>query len=328
VTAITVRNLSKYFYHKKPGVGFWGTLRATLRPEIEEQKAIDSISFEIQAGEKLAFIGPNGAGKSTTIKILTGILHPDGGSAEVLGFNPFQERKQLSYYVGTVFGGRTQLWQNLPARDTFDLLATLYEIEPGEYRSRLGILSEIFELSPLLDKAPKTCSLGERMRLEIASALLHRPKILFLDEPTVGLDLNAKLHLRTLLNRLAKEEGVTLFLTSHDTIDIEEITDRVLIIDRGRLAFSSSLQDLKKKFTRKKVLTLTFEAESKPFDFEGIKILERRENRLSFEIDTAHHSIDRVIHEMLKTVSLKDLTIEDPSLEEIIRDVYAAGRHT
>jgi ABC-2 type transport system ATP-binding protein len=327
VTAIAVHNLSKYFYHKKPQKGFWGTLAALVHPEIEEQKALDSISFEVDTGEKLAFIGPNGAGKSTTIKILTGILHPDAGSVRVLDFHPFSERKKLSYYVGTVFGGRTQLGHNLPARSSFDLLATLYELEGPTYRARLGELAEIFELRGLLEKPPKTCSLGERMRLEIAASLLHKPKILFLDEPTVGLDLNAKLHLRTLLNRLAKEEKVTLFLTSHDTIDIEEISDRVLIIDRGRLALSGTLEGLKKKFTRKKVLTLTFEAESKPFQYEGIKILERIDNRLTFEIDTAYHSLDRVIHEIMKTVSIKDLTIEDPSLEEIIRDVYASGLH-
>lgn len=210
----------------------------------------------------------------------------------------------------------------MPASDTFELLSKIYEIEPTVYRQRLNELVDLFEIGPLLSKPVRQLSLGERMRCEIVASLLHRPKILFLDEPTIGLDINAKLMIRGLLNKLSKELGTTLFLTSHDTADIEQVCDRVIVLDKGAIITDSSLRDLKKTYMRNKILSLTTEEEALSINLPGIRVLEQSPHYLSCEIDTAIIPIDRVIQEALKKTNLKDVTIEDPSMEEVIRLLY------
>jgi ABC-2 type transport system ATP-binding protein len=321
--AIKVVNLFKTFLMRETQPGFLGTLKSLIKPKIREMHAIQQLSFEVQPGEKIAFIGPNGAGKSTTIKMLTGILYPTSGQIEVLGLVPWKQRQELGFKIGTVFGQRTQLWYHLPALDTFALLAKIYELDDAAYQKRLKELIEIFEIGPLLNKPVRQMSLGERMRCEVVASLLHKPDILFLDEPTIGLDVNAKLMIRGLLNRLTHEHGTTLFLTSHDTADLEQVCERVLILDKGSLIMNSSIRELKKTFIKKKVLTLITDAESIPLNLPGIKILKSTPYHTICEIDLSLTPIEQVIHEALKTTSLKDVTIEDPSMEDIIRGVYA-----
>lgn len=321
-TAIKIDKLSKSFVSRETFPGILGALKGLFFAQKREISAIKDLSFEIATGERIAFIGPNGAGKSTTIKMLTGILHPTSGHVEVLGLVPWKDRHALGYQIGTVFGQRTQLWYHLPPSDTFNLLSKIYEIDPQNYKERLSELVSLFEIEHLLEKPVRQLSLGERMRCEIVASLLHKPKILFLDEPTIGLDINAKLMIRGLLNKLSKEHGTTLFLTSHDTADIEQVCDRVLVLDKGSIITDSTLKDLKKTYMKRKILTLATDEESLALNLPGIEILENAHYHFSCEVDVSITPIDRVIQEALKLTSLKDVTIEDPSMEEVIRLLY------
>jgi ABC-2 type transport system ATP-binding protein len=324
---IKIEGLSKYFTARNTFPGVSGALKGLFFGQKYEIAAINDLSFEIQPGERVAFIGPNGAGKSTTIKMLTGILHPTSGIVEVLGLIPWKDRHALGFQIGTVFGQRTQLWYHLPPSDTFNLLSKIYEIPSKDYQNRLKELIHLFEILPIYNKPVRQLSLGERMRCEIVASLLHRPKILFLDEPTIGLDINAKLMIRGLLNKLSKDYGTTLFLTSHDTADIEQVCDRVIVLDKGGIIMDSSLKDLKKTYMKRKILTLNTENESLSLTLPGIKILENSHHHFSCEVDLEIISIDRVIQEALKLTSLKDITIEDPSMEEVIRILYRKSSH-
>lgn len=319
---IRVKNLSKKFLVRKNSPGIWGALKGLFSSKTIELDAIQEISFSICRGERVAFIGPNGAGKSTTIKMLTGILHPSSGKIEVLDLVPWEKRSILGYQIGTVFGQRTQLWYHLPPSDTFELLSKIYELNIVSYEKQLKELVETFEIAPLLHKPVRQLSLGERMRCEIVASLLHNPQILFLDEPTIGLDINAKLKIRGLLNRLSKESGTTLFLTSHDTADIEQVCDRVIILDKGTIVLDSSLRELKKNYVKKKILSLTTDEEKLFLKLPGIRVLENANYHFVCEVNLSDMPIDQVIHEALKITSLKDVTIEDPSMEEIIRNLY------
>ncbi len=324
---IKVNNLSKNFVVRKNYPGIIGAFKGLFCSQKQDVSAINEISFSIKRGERVAFIGPNGAGKSTTIKILTGILHPTSGMIEVLGLTPWKDRHILGYQIGTVFGQRTQLWYHLPASDTFDLLSKIYEMDRETYQRQLKSLTEAFEIAPLLHKPVRQLSLGERMRCEIVASLLHNPQILFLDEPTIGLDINAKLKIRGLLNQLSRDHGTTLFLTSHDTADIEQVCDRVIVLDKGSIILDSSLRELKKTYVKKKILTLTTDEERLELKLPGIKILENADYHFVCEVDLSNTPIEQVIHEALKLTSLKDMTIEDPSMDEIIRTVYGTTHH-
>lgn len=326
-TAIKINNLSKTFIVRDTFPGIFGAIKGLFFAKNRELIAIKDLSFEISAGERVAFIGPNGAGKSTTIKMLTGILHPTSGHVEVLGLIPWKDRHALGYQIGTVFGQRTQLWYHLPPSDTFNLLSKIYEIDPQTYKDRLQELICLFEIKHLLYQPVRQLSLGERMRCEIVASLLHKPKILFLDEPTIGLDINAKLMIRGLLNRLSKDHGTTLFLTSHDTADIEQVCDRVLVLDKGLIITDSSLKDLKKTYMKKKILTLVMDEEYLSLSLSGIKVLENAHHHFICEVDIGSIPIDRVIQEALKLTTLKDITIEDPSMEEVIRLLYGTNRN-
>jgi ABC-2 type transport system ATP-binding protein len=326
--AIQVNQLSKVFIMRETSPGLLGALKGLFSAKKHEVQAVQQLSFDIQPGERVAFIGPNGAGKSTTIKMLTGILYPTSGDLEVLGIVPWRDRHALGYKIGTVFGQRTQLWYHLPPSDTFALLAKIYEIDPQDYQARLHELTEVFGLAPFLSKPVRQLSLGERMRCEIVASLLHRPQILFLDEPTIGLDINAKLMIRDLLHQLSQEHGTTLFLTSHDTADIEQVCDRVIILDKGRIIQDSSIKELKKNYIKKKILTLLTSEVPSPLQLAGVKTLEQSPHHITYEVDLSLIPIDRVIQAALKMGGVKDITIEDPSMEEIIREVYGTVDHS
>ncbi len=237
--AVEVDNLRKvYEVHKRRGF---------FAREKSEVVSVDSVSFSVPAGQALAFVGPNGAGKSTTIRMLTGILTPTSGSARVLGFTPWKDRSRMAFHIGAVFGQRSQLWYHLPAGDTFDLLAKIYNLKPGDYKKRRNELVERFELGPLLDVPVRKLSLGQRMRAEVAASLLHKPSLLMLDEPTIGLDINARHQLRELIREWNRNEGLTVFLTSHDTGDIESVAERVIIINHGRLVLDDTVDNLRNR---------------------------------------------------------------------------------
>jgi ABC-2 type transport system ATP-binding protein len=294
-----------------------------VSPIDERVLAVDRVSFSIQPGERVAFIGPNGAGKSTTLKVLSGILHPDAGNAEVAGLVPWQERQALGFRIGTVFGQRSQLWYHLPARDTFELLGRVYEVEPARHRARSRELIEAFELGPFLDKPVSQLSLGQRMRAEIAASLLHRPQILFLDEPTIGLDVAAKAVIRALLQRQSDEDGATLLLTSHDTGDIERVCRRVIVIHGGRVVWDGGLAELRRGYLATKRLRLWSEREALSFSLPGVRLLGAVPYQCELEVSTDTTPLGAVIQAALAQGSLHDVTIEDPPLDEVIQAFYA-----
>ena len=234
MTVIQVDHLSKTFVTREKQPGLRGSVRALFCPIRRETQAVKDITFSVDEGERVAFIGPNGAGKSTTIKMLVGILYPTSGQAQVLGKTPWRERQRLAYEIGAVFGQKSQLWYHLPPQDSFDLLARIYELDRSTYRQRLAYLVELFEIGDHLPVPVRKLSLGERIRCEIAASLLHRPRILFLDEPTIGLDVVVKQRIRDLILDLNQQEGVTIFLTSHDAGDVEILCKRAMVITTGR----------------------------------------------------------------------------------------------
>ncbi|MBI4835952.1 MAG: ABC transporter ATP-binding protein [Candidatus Abawacabacteria bacterium] len=319
---IQVKNLNKVFKLKQKSAGFAAGLRSLFKPEYKEIKAVDNISFTVQAGEIIAFIGPNGAGKSTTIKMLSGILFPSSGAINVLGFDPTKKRQQLAFHIGLVFGQKPQLWYHLPPEDTYNLFAKIYELDEKAYQERFKFLVDAFEIKNLLRTPVRKLSLGQRMRCEIVASLLHRPKIIFLDEPTIGLDVIAKQHIRDVIKHLNKEEQVTIFLTSHDAGDIEALASRTIVINHGKLIFDNATEELKKKFIKTKIVELVTEGSIKSFNFQGGKVVEQGKFNLRVELDTATSSIEKLLAYAVENFSIKDINIYDPPMEEIIAAIY------
>lgn len=325
---IEVNDLVKQFSSALPvSGGLIPRVKNYIFPRYKTVTAVDHISFTLKPGERVAFIGPNGAGKSTTIKILTGIMRPSAGSVSVLNKIPGVQRKQLAYQIGAVFGQRSQLWYHLPVQETLSLFATIYDIPQPLYRKRLKELSTKFDLEPLLCKPVRQLSLGERMRCEVVASLLHEPAVLFLDEPTIGLDITAKAIIRDLIRKQSLEKGVTLLLTSHDTDDIAKVCDRVIIIDRGKLLLDDSLANLKTKYIRKKVISIVTEEERVEWNQPTAQVLEQSPHHLKLEVDMNQHSTEKVIAYLLEKMTIKDLMIEGPPLETIIQTLYTQGRH-
>lgn len=242
--AVRVTDLSKTFLVKRKEKGMKGSIRAVFHPQVEKIRAVDGISFTVKEGEMLALIGPNGAGKSTTIKMLTGILYPDGGSIEVLGMNPVKKRKRLAYEIGTVFGQKEQLWTHLTAYDNFRFFAAIYDLTEQEAEARIRELSKVFELGEWINTPVRSLSLGQRIRCEIAAALIHKPRVLFLDEPTIGLDPVVKENVRSLIQKMNEELHMTIFLTSHDIGDIERLCRRMMIVNSGRIVLDAPMEQM------------------------------------------------------------------------------------
>ena len=246
MTVIAVKDLCKTFKVKEKEKGFIGSMKSIVKPHYKEVDAVKDISFSVDEGEMIAFIGPNGAGKSTTIKMLTGILYPDKGSIEVLGIDPTKARKKLAYEIGTVFGQKEQLWMHLTAYDNFKFFGAIYDISEKETEERINELSKLFDLDEFINTPVRNLSLGQRIRCEIVASLIHKPKILFLDEPTIGLDPVVKENIRNLIKKMNKECNTTIFLTSHDISDIEKLCERVIIIKNGSIVMDDSMNNLDK----------------------------------------------------------------------------------
>jgi ABC-2 type transport system ATP-binding protein len=294
-----------------------------VSPRTQVVRAIDRLSLFVRSGERVAFIGPNGAGKSTTLKILAGILRPDEGHVRVLGRDPSVDRRALAFQIGTVFGQRSQLWYQLPARDTFALLGRVYEVEPRQHRRRIDALTTLFELGRLIDRPVRQLSLGERMRCEIVASLLHAPRLLFLDEPTIGLDVSARAAIRELLRTESERDDVTLLLTSHDTGDIEHVCERVVIVNQGRLLWDGTLAELRRSHLTTKRITLWTEAERLNLPVAGVRIVTSEAYRTELEFDSTVISLGQVVDTAVRQSAVRDLTVEDVPLDAVIRAVYA-----
>ena len=300
--SIEVNQLTKKFKLKKNNSG----LRSLFFPEYKNITAVDKITFNIKKGERVAFIGPNGAGKSTTIKMLSSILYPTSGTALIKGMIPWENRKKIAGDIGTVFGQRSQLWYNLPIQDSFALMGKIYNMDEIAFKRRLSRLVNLFEIRDLLSHPTRSLSLGQRMRCEIVASLLHKPQILFLDEPTIGLDVTAKEIIRNLIKKQALEEETTLLLTSHDTDDMEKVCERVIIINKGKIIFDDSLDRLKQSYLSKKYIEITTDA--------GDKIKKT--------VNTKDTPVKQALDEIVKKYHVTDITVENPPMEEIIKEIY------
>ena len=325
MSIIHVQNLCKTFKVKTKEAGVKGSVKSIFTPSFREIYAVNNISFKVEKGEILAFIGPNGAGKSTTIKMMTGILHPSSGSIEVLGMDPTNKRKKLSYKIGTVFGQKSQLWFHLPPLDSFNLLGSIYELDKVKLKKRIELLKEIFEIGDLMDIPVRKLSLGQRIRCEIAASILHEPEIIFLDEPTIGLDVVVKQKIRELILKLNKEEKTTIFLTSHDAGDIEKLCKRAIIINHGELVLNETIKRLKYDYLNKKVIHIKYN-ETVDIDNCDLDILKNRGDAIKVQVDTSKQDIEEVLASLIKRGKVEDIIISEPPLEEIISFIYKQNK--
>ncbi len=344
---VEVEGLRKTFRSRQRGAGLANSLRSFVVPRYREREAVKGISFALEAGEVLAFIGPNGAGKSTTIKMLTGILYPTAGKVHVLGLTPWQQRRTLAYHIASVYGQKSQLWYHLPPQDTFDLLARIYELDMVEYRKRRAFLVDVFDIGEYMATPARKLSLGERMRCELAAALLHKPSIVFLDEPTIGLDVIARQRIRDLIGQLNSEEGLTVFLTSHDAGDIEQVCRRAIVINHGEIILDTPVSRLKRDYLKAKTIDLLLEGSAEALlkmdsesdsprlsvrpstsiheeivETPGVRVLKAKGHGLKLEVDTSQTPLEPIIAAIMQHSHILDMTIADPPMEEIIAAIY------
>lgn len=322
--AIEVHNLSKTFLVKEKEKGLKGSVKAMVTPKYKKVKAVENISFTVEKGEILAFIGPNGAGKSTTIKMLTGILYKEEGDVSVLGIDPIKHRKELAFRIGTVFGQKEQLWTHLTPYDNFKFFGAIYNLSNKEVEKRIIEYIEVFDLDDFINTPVRNLSLGQRMRCEIVASLIHRPEILFLDEPTIGLDPVVKDSIRSLIKRMNKEYGTTVFLTSHDIGDIEKLCKRIIIVNHGNIVMDDSMENLKYHYLNKKLVDVKMNDTILFKDDEGVTLIKSKGNNLKIEVDTTKKSIGDVIKGM-DTDNILDINISNVPLENIITQIYKEG---
>jgi ABC-2 type transport system ATP-binding protein len=319
---ILVEALAKTYRVAERAPGLAGALRGLVRRRWREVHALVDVSFSLEAGELLAFIGPNGAGKSTTVKILSGILRPTSGRVEVDGLVPHEDRVRHVARIGVVFGQRSQLWWDLPVIDGFDLLADIYRVEPAHYRRRRDELVAMLRLAPLLDQPVRQLSLGQRMRAEFAAALLHDPAILFLDEPTIGLDAPSKLAVRDFVRRLNREQGVTVLLTTHDMHDVEALAERVIVIGQGRLLTDGPFESLRAGVLAERRLHIDFAGPAPALEIPGVTVRARSERSLELAFDPAHIPAPKLIAAIAAQHAVEDIHVDEPAIEEVITRFY------
>lgn len=319
---ILVQDLAKTYRVAERDPGLVGAVRGLVRRRHRTVEALQGVSFSLERGELLGFIGPNGAGKSTTIKILSGILRPSSGRVEVGGLVPYQDRVKHVARIGVVFGQRTQLWWDLPVIEGFDLLRDIYRVEPARYARTRDELVALLRLDKILDQPVRQLSLGQRMRAEIAAAMLHQPEILFLDEPTIGLDAPSKLAVREFVKRLNREHGVTVLLTTHDMHDIEALAERVIVIGHGRVLADSPFETLRREVLRERRLFVDFEGEAPVLDIPGVEVRNREAGKLELAFDPAVISAPSLIAAITARHAVEDIHVEQPAIEEVIARFY------
>ncbi len=324
MSQIVVEDLVKHFEVAARRPGLWGAVRGVVRREVRRVEALLGVGFSIEPGELVGYVGPNGAGKSTTIKILSGILVPDAGRCEVLGYVPWRQRAAYVGRIGVVFGQRTQLWWDLPVVESFELLRHVYRVPREDHARSRDELVAMLDLEPLLDTPVRQLSLGQRMRCDVAAALLHAPPLLFLDEPTIGLDAGAKLAVRDFVRRLNVERGVTVILTTHDMDDIEALCRRVIVIGAGRILVDGPLADLRGRVLGERRLTLDLVDEAEPVADPDVRLIGRDGARVQLAFDPARISATALISRLTARHAVHDLFVENPPIEEVIARLYDA----
>lgn len=317
---IEIKNLNKKFIKKVNKKG----LKGIIFPEKKEYEAVKNINLKVEKGEIVAFVGPNGAGKSTTIKMLTGILHPTSGEIMVAGYNPVKDRKKLAYKIGCMFGQKSSLWMHLPAIDTYKLYGAMYDIEKEELEKRINEITNIFGIEEIVNIPVRKLSLGQRMICEIAGIMLHKPEILFLDEPTIGLDIVVKEKVRNAILKVNKEQNTTIFLTSHDLGDIEKLCERIVIIDKGSIIKDESLESLKNDYLKERFITIIYENNIENIEFE-YPTVSKEKNKVVIKVDTSITTVSSVLEKFMKYGNVVDIEAIPAPLEDVIYDIYTRG---
>lgn len=319
---IEVENLNKSFKVVKREAGIGSAIKSLFNPQYSTVQALKNVSFKIDEGEIVGYIGPNGAGKSTTIKIISGILVPDSGKCNILGYTPWKDRINHVKNIGVVFGQRSQLWWDVPVIDSYNLLKDIYKIPEKNFKNNLQLLTDTLDLSPLLTTPVRQLSLGQRMRCEIGASLLHDPKILFLDEPTIGLDAVSKIAVRNFIKTINKEKKITVILTTHDMNDIEALAQRIILIGKGKILLDGSLLDLKNRFVTRKTLTVDFMESDEDIHIPGTTILSKSKERISMSVDLNEIKVSEVIGLLSNKLDITDVSVDSHPIEEIIVDLY------
>lgn len=319
---ISIKNLSKTYKTYKRKEGLAEAFKSLFKREYVEKQALKSISLDIDEGEILGFIGPNGAGKSTAIKIMCGILFPDSGEVKIMKYVPWIDRIKYVQNVGVVFGQKSQLWWDLPALDSFYLMKAIYGVPKKTFERRLKEMIDILDLTDISKMPVRNMSLGERMKCELVAALLHNPKIVFLDEPTIGVDLIAKDKIHKFIRHLNKKYKTTFIVTTHDMGDIEKLCERIVIINHGEIIYDGLISDIKQKYIQKKFVSAKLKEAGEPFKLEGCRVASQRKDSLDVEVDLKKQRVSKVITYLMRTYSILDANIADPPIEEIIKEIY------
>src|SRR5512136_236908 len=324
---IRVESLHKEFRVYRHHRGGWGALRNLLTRDYRIVHAVDGISFDIARGELIGYLGPNGAGKSTTIKMLTGILVPTSGEVTVDGRVPWKERTEHARHIGVVFGQRTNLWWDLPVIESLDLLRHIYRVPADRYQRNLRLFEEMLEMGPFLYTPVRSLSLGQRMRSDLAAALLHDPPLLFLDEPTIGLDVVAKERIRQFIRSMNRERGTTVILTTHDLGDVEKMCERIIMIDHGHVVFDGALAALRDRFGGGRVLVVDFAEAPGEVSLPGAELVRQEANRAWLRIDrsasmSAGGRVAEIMPELFRRYRVNDLSVQEPEIEEVVRRIY------
>jgi ABC-2 type transport system ATP-binding protein len=328
VPIITVDNLVKDFHRPKRFDGPLGGLRTLLTRQLVTTRAVDGVSFTVDEGELVGYLGANGAGKSTTIKMLSGILVPSSGHVEVNGLVPWRQREENALHIGVVFGQRTQLWWDLPLQDSLKIIGKLYRMDGDRYRRNLAGLTELLGLEPFLGTPVRQLSLGQRMRGDLAAAMLYEPRILYLDEPTVGLDVVAKERTRQFVERINRETGTTVILTTHDLADVERLCKRIVFIDAGKVLYDGPVDRLKRHYAPWRMLDVALageEGSDGPLDLPGAEIVERQDGRLLIRFDPDTIAVTDLIAAVVARGPVSDIAIVEPDLEAVVREIVEAG---
>lgn len=319
---IVVRNLVKEFYTNKRKPGVTGAVKSLFKPDRQKLRAVDDVSFSLQKGEIIGYIGPNGAGKSTTVKMLSGILHPTSGKISICGISPHEDRKAVVGKLGVVFGQRTQLYWDVRLGESFELLKRIYRVDNKTYTHNMDMLNEVLKINEIIDKPVRQLSLGQRMRGDLAAAMLHSPEILFLDEPTIGLDIEAKHSIRNFIRDINKLNQTTVILTTHDLDDVEQLCSRLIVINHGKIVEDGPLEDLVKKLAPQRILSIELASPCEAISHPNAEVIKNEALKITYSFDRNKITAASLISDLSSRLPISDLSVKEPDIETAIRELY------